>query len=583
MLTHSSRKTGPIILLVLVLAGTFIQVPVNSQTVYSCSLRLLAVDESKKGIVIKFELRVEEPGFGDIQYDKVEEDTATSFKLALIYASMITGTDYKCCNYKLSVETSVKGLSATLAFYMFLVDFFSHNACPRDYTATGIIGPGGIVGVVSGFEEKLRAASEEGLKVYGQAFQVKNANATNLYAPVVPVYTVYDAYRALGGQLGGDLHVLEKYTEAFLQAFLEPYKSLLETTEMVLSRIESINWKDGYFERSLQLLNLAKNMSSKNKYYAASSIAFRALVQAYSSWINHTLFRGEGAGNEVEEAVKNALEEADRVMLEVENELSAQVKQGYVDLVKLDALSAAYMRAYETAILLEKWEGGEIGKCATALARSNSAVAWLNVSKLLNITSKPVDVGILEASLPYIRDYWNTLRDYLTYMGMGTLLVDGMTISSNSSTGEYLAMLVQLYWLSSTLYSSEIGLTAFARNATMDDASAVLNLAKLVLAWTSSLAGFTPVEPLLVIDLAQTYLELGEEPSTIIALLYGMLSKAAIYALTARAIQWAASKPSSTPVTYIDREVALAIGVVLIAGGTLLVGISVKRRFTGGA
>ncbi|MEM4661982.1 MAG: hypothetical protein QXQ73_04825, partial [Desulfurococcaceae archaeon] len=123
MLTHSSRKTGPIILLVLVLAGTFIQVPVNSQTVYSCSLRLLAVDESKKGIVIKFELRVEEPGFGDIQYDKVEEDTATSFKLALIYASMITGTDYKCCNYKLSVETSVKGLSATLAFYMFLVDF----------------------------------------------------------------------------------------------------------------------------------------------------------------------------------------------------------------------------------------------------------------------------------------------------------------------------------------------------------------------------------------------------------------------------------------------------------------------------
>ncbi|MEM1817127.1 MAG: hypothetical protein QW432_07125, partial [Desulfurococcaceae archaeon] len=237
----------------------------------------------------------------------------------------------------------------------------------------------------------------------------------------------------------------------------------------------------------------------------------------------------------------------------------------------------------ETAILLEKWEGGEIGKCATALARSNSAVAWLNVSKLLNITSKPVDVGILEASLPYIRDYWNTLRDYLTYMGMGTLLVDGMTISSNSSTGEYLAMLVQLYWLSSTLYSSEIGLTAFARNATMDDASAVLNLAKLVLAWTSSLAGFTPVEPLLVIDLAQTYLELGEEPSTIIALLYGMLSKAAIYALTARAIQWAASKPSSTPVTYIDREVALAIGVVLIAGGTLLVGISVKRRFTGGA
>lgn len=58
-----------------------------------------------------------------------------SFKLALIYASITMGVDYKSYNYYLKMGGDVKGLSVTLLFYIILSHMLS-----RGHLSTGCFG-----------------------------------------------------------------------------------------------------------------------------------------------------------------------------------------------------------------------------------------------------------------------------------------------------------------------------------------------------------------------------------------------------------------------------------------------------------
>jgi uncharacterized protein len=69
------------------------------------------------------------------------------------------GVDYKSYNNYLKIGGDVKGLSVTLLFYIILSHMLSRGTCPQGVSATGIIGPGGVVGAVGGLEQKLRAAA----------------------------------------------------------------------------------------------------------------------------------------------------------------------------------------------------------------------------------------------------------------------------------------------------------------------------------------------------------------------------------------------------------------------------------------
>jgi len=565
-LSPATARAIALAILVLALVATSVPCTVVAEGPQSCELTLLAVDENWRGTAVKVKLSVVKPGSGRVSnVGPVGEDTITSFKLALIYASIVTSVDYKCCDYLLETSERVEGLSATLAFYMFAVDLLAKNKCPENYTATGVIGPGGVVGSVSALREKLEAASDLGLRVYAQSYQVRNLASTT---PLVEgVYTVYDAYEAMGQRLEGDLSALETYLKAYQRAFHGPYNELLRLVNETIERLNGVNWVDGYFNESLQSLRELRGFAERGEYYTASSIAFRALVYSYASWLNYTLSTG-AFSEAVEELVSRArvgLSEVERAIAEIAS------KATYAGLEQLDAMSAAYARALEATSLLELIEQlpSSITVYATVLARANSALAWLNVSETL-VSRGQVSLSTLEKSLVYVRDYWSVTRDYSAYMVSEPTLIGGFEPKRRSPVEEYLTTIAGASWLSRLMYSSDTGLRVFAYNATTRDVEHLISTSKRVLSWLYETWGFAPVEPILLVDLAQDYLELGEDPGEVIPLLYEALSKATVYALMARAISGSGVKGA------VGREVALAAGAALTAAGLALVLASYK-------
>lgn len=93
------------------------------------------------------------------------QDTIISFKLALLYSSLLTGEDYRKYDYTISVHgiTQVEGTSASLLFLLFSISLFKNESIDSLKSATGIIGPGGVVGRVGGFPRRPRQRVFQGL------------------------------------------------------------------------------------------------------------------------------------------------------------------------------------------------------------------------------------------------------------------------------------------------------------------------------------------------------------------------------------------------------------------------------------
>ena len=88
-----------------------------------------------EGLTIPGEITISTRGAGAISSTGVSRDVLVSFKLALIYASITMGVDYKSYNYYLKIGGDVKGLSVTLLFYIILSHMLS-----RGHLSTGCFG-----------------------------------------------------------------------------------------------------------------------------------------------------------------------------------------------------------------------------------------------------------------------------------------------------------------------------------------------------------------------------------------------------------------------------------------------------------
>ncbi|MEM4542041.1 MAG: hypothetical protein QW159_02725, partial [Desulfurococcaceae archaeon] len=133
--------------------------------VISCRVPLLAYHKrTGEGIVVETEIRISRRKLGvvlsvEANRGMVSEDTLESYKLAALYASTLLNTSPLDYTFSLSVDSQVEGLSATLGFFTTLLVMLRTGSCKPDYTGTGLIIPGGIVGPVGKLEEKIKAAS----------------------------------------------------------------------------------------------------------------------------------------------------------------------------------------------------------------------------------------------------------------------------------------------------------------------------------------------------------------------------------------------------------------------------------------
>ncbi|MEM4488442.1 MAG: hypothetical protein QXK88_06575, partial [Desulfurococcaceae archaeon] len=132
-----------LLLIALVLGACISPLSMHPSSVLTCDAPLLAIDNSGKGIVVDLRVTLISPGQGSVEaMGGADRDAVSSFKLALIYASVMTGVNYKCCNYLIYSPIEVKGLSGTLFFYILLLNMLKHRTCLLNITSTGIIGPG---------------------------------------------------------------------------------------------------------------------------------------------------------------------------------------------------------------------------------------------------------------------------------------------------------------------------------------------------------------------------------------------------------------------------------------------------------
>lgn len=557
-----------ITLLLITLLTPFIVV--NAVKSLTCTLPGLAVSEEGIGSIIDVELTVISPGRGRITAsESLESDTITSFKYALIHASILTGVNYMNYDYYLKSITSVKGLSATLLFYMAMLDIFEHQGCPSGYTASGLILPGGVIGGVSRFGEKLKAASTRNLLVYADWFQARPGSLSNT---TMGVFTIYDAYEnLLGINQSTDISILNNFIYKYNNMFNQGFLYLEDLANSIVEELQSTTWADEYLNKSIELLKQADEIASMyGKFYASSSLAFQSLIYAYTS---RYLYLEKANVSQLKitlkEDIEKSLVEASEVLSLLINYTNTQIASSNMDIAVLDIMTAAYQRAIEAKILLEYTIPNDLSEntlfsCAKGTARILSATTWFNISKEYIGSERALKPDQTSKVITYLRDYWDTSIKYLKYMDV--LLGNESFLNLPSSIGgEIVHMIAVTHLLSSKLYSY---------NASIEDVTKLYELANRVLLRIYNETGMVPIEPLLILDLSNVYLGLDYEASSITSLLFSSISKITYYMLITKSLSWSTSTESVEVYNYI----ALTMGLLLAIAGLVLITFSIIHR-----
>jgi hypothetical protein len=540
----------------------------GEQQYKTCRVTLLAVLSDGRGATVPGEIRVIYGGKGLISTSSgVGEDVAVSFNLALMYASVITGVDYKCCNYYLDISANVGGLSATLLFFIALLQIFQGQECSTSVSATGIIGPGGIVGAVAGLEQKLLAAQEKNLTlVYIPGVELQLLNYTPV--SVRGIFTVYDfIYEEFENS---KTTMTNKSAQI---AFRTIYENLSSITGNILHQLESVMWRDEYYELAHKYLEEAFTVASHDRYYVASSLAYAALVNAYISklaYLNTT--NTEALHREISSTMEETLTIASSIKNKIIQELEVIAKTKYVNPAYLDLLITTYTRASEaeklaiqakTSFSAEKDVNEAIYITARAWTRALSALGWFNVTldnySNVNETLSMRNVGLINTRL---KEFLDAHVNYLLQMGIGRRI----NLSEKNDLVKFIQIFEQLLDISRDLYTSLPSRVLFISNSTELVRSLVTRLKRLVEGFTEHY-NYYPLSTLLVLDLAEYYLNLGFEPLTVMSLIYTELPRLALYMLAARAEKWVTMV--SHPI-YAPREVAVIYSLVILFCGLYL-------------
>jgi predicted S18 family serine protease len=549
-------------LTLILITPSWLSTLITSQRYFTCRVQLLAIS-GNRGLLIPGEISISTGGTGAILSTGVSRDVLASFKLALIYASITTGVDYKSYNYYLKIDGDVKGLSATLLFYVVLSDMLGKGICPQSISATGVIGPGGVIGAVGGLEQKLEAAAAENISlIYAPGVQRDVFNYTPI--SVRGVYTVYDLGYLQRGEEYSDVYLLINSTQLL---FKPVYMNLSSTASAVLSELEALNWSSEYTNNALEKLREASLAAEQGKYYVAASLAYSALVNAY---ISRLLYAYESRSGDILEILN---ETASRVLItasstksEITNLLEWAAEDGLIDPVYFDVLITAYARISEaekyarTAINLIENVGALITSIAVAEARTLSAYGWLIVA---NSTRSALNRLVNVSNTVYLsrlaREFLSEHLEYLSLLGLAT----SSNLTETGSVSDLLEVFSTLLDASRSIYSPSNAV--FIPTSREVVKTLVKSLKSVVVNYTA-LYSYVPLSTLLVLDLAEYYLNISVDPSDVISLVYSELPRVALYAyMSIVRVHEAAPKGYLELQLRVPVIVSVAVGVVLVS------------------
>ncbi|MEM2009840.1 MAG: hypothetical protein QXV51_03240 [Thermosphaera sp.] len=416
-------------------------------------LSLLAIDNDGRGKTIDVFITIYSPGRGAITVvpsNAFAQDTIISFKLALLYSSLLTGEDYRKYDYTISVHgiTQVEGTSASLLFLLFSISLFKNESIDSLKSATGIIGPGGVVGRVGGIPQKTEAARLSGLKlVIGPSTAEIN---DEIYRPVLTVFQAYEIYS--NNAFLPDVKYGEMFSPVLNDFFKEIWNYFYGKTSETISYLNDTQWDDSFLNNALRLLNDSTKYAEINHYYTASSIAFQAYFYAYSSLLNYSYYNSPV---DFSNLILKLKENVSQARIEFENTTSFLT---CVNPFMIDAIANAYKRLEEaeaSLVLAESSSGltEKIGNYSYSIARAETSITWLRLAALYG-GKYCLSNSSLVSALWWMRELVSTSISYYSVMSYLT------GISIPSPTGNPLLDLIYLFGLleelSNQLYANPL-------------------------------------------------------------------------------------------------------------------------------
>ena len=271
--------------------------------------KLLAVTETDSGYEgSTADLYLEiQPGSGRVfieSFPLTKFDTQISTRFAKEIACQQTDTDCTKYDFFYTIQAStaiVGGPSAGAATSLLTISVLKGQKLDEKSATTGTINSGGVIGPVGSIKEKIKAASEAGLKRVlipkGERFLNESSGVTDLYTfgslngvDVIEVSDLSEAYKELTGVIyeeeTGNITVDEEY-----RATMSRLSGIL-CNESRLEGIDELGVNES--KGIMETFEKGKKSISEGRYYSAASYCFSANVRwKYQQALIRNLSSGE--------------------------------------------------------------------------------------------------------------------------------------------------------------------------------------------------------------------------------------------------------------------------------------------------
>ena len=430
-MAYRTRLPAAIIFLALILPFVIQPLQVVSQdgSSFESTVRVpvpAVSGEAGSAKLIDIVVKVRYPGSGRVNVTgggEVDDTTRYSMITAAMIAALFAGYD----PWSLDVDVEIRSigpvagtsgsLGVALATYYALLYKTDGDLEDLGVSVTGAISPDTLAVSVGEVPKKCRAANREGLKLVIPLSNLKDVEGRG--CEFIAVSGLIDGLAILGvPRIEGSLRV--ETPPEFGRAMKGVAEDLRAEAERVLEEVRGRMSPQQYSSlREAIEGKLRESVEAEARsFYAAASLAFAALVDAYTAY--YTLYLSQGG--QLEEAVS-----------EIESELQAlrerlDAMSQYGSLFYVETLSVAYTRLASAEASLEEVKRlsrvvpqQELARSvAYAKARVYSIEAWIDVAEELRDVGRGLTMGEVETVVARFRgfvklvvEYAKALADYL--------------------------------------------------------------------------------------------------------------------------------------------------------------------------
>ncbi len=356
------------------------------------------------------------PGTGVIRFlgpEKVGIDTKASAWTAFFVSAMFSGSDPGSYDVKIEFEdaaSAIRGPSASLAMALALYDLLEKRA-PKmlgNSSITGAIGLDGLAVIVGGLKEKAEATRNAGLAFMFcplSNFELISLPRTsgNQSFRLAPVTGLLDLATAIEGgdfRWFGSRMSLPKEFDDYMRACWDHFYNLTESI-MITEAINSSG--------ITILLNESLVETQKGNFYSAASLAYTAYMRVLEKKVEKQCSSDPEATRHLIRELRSRLNSLRNKLKSIEDKM---LESGSINLPVLECLATAEARAWMSSFLLEKASKARsqdeaVNLLADALARYESALLWVNASRINWSYSEPVNLYVLARALDEYNRFLN--------------------------------------------------------------------------------------------------------------------------------------------------------------------------------